>query len=151
MVTKAAVIGTGMMGPGIAATLASGGVPERPSSAVYRGRCRAWSSKRPAERIRFLAKNELIDPAQATRAVDLLACSIAFDEVVAASDLIIESGPEDMAFKQSLFERMDAIAKPQTILASNTSGLSITAIAARCARPERIHDEKARTSGIRRT
>ena len=45
---------------------------------------------------------------------------------------------EDMAFKQDLFARMDALAGPRAVLASNTSGLSITAIASRCQRPERV-------------
>jgi 3-hydroxybutyryl-CoA dehydrogenase len=51
---------------------------------------------------------------------------------------VIESGPEDMPFKQALFARMDALASPRAVLASNTSGLSITAIAAGCSRPQRV-------------
>ena len=43
-----------------------------------------------------------------------------------------------MEFKQELFARLDAETRPETVLASNTSGLSITAIASRCARPERV-------------
>ncbi|MGC8792651.1 MAG: 3-hydroxyacyl-CoA dehydrogenase family protein, partial [Bryobacteraceae bacterium] len=57
---------------------------------------------------------------------------------VASSDLVIESAPEDMTFKQELFARMDGLARPETVLASNTSGLSITAIASRCRHPERV-------------
>lgn len=75
-------------------------------------------------RTRFLVDNELIDSAQAAQALQLLDCSAAFDE--------------DMAFKQALFGRMDAIAKPDAILASNTSGLSITTIALLRQRPERV-------------
>ncbi len=51
---------------------------------------------------------------------------------------MIESGPENMAFKQDMFARMDALTGPETLLASNTSGLSITAVAERCVRPERV-------------
>jgi 3-hydroxybutyryl-CoA dehydrogenase len=43
-----------------------------------------------------------------------------------------------MAFKQELFARMDALAGPEALLASNTLGLSITAIAERCAHAERV-------------
>jgi 3-hydroxyacyl-CoA dehydrogenase len=43
-----------------------------------------------------------------------------------------------MAFKRSLFAQLDTWARPDAILASNTSGLSITEIAAKCARPERV-------------
>ena len=49
-----------------------------------------------------------------------------------------QSGPEDMAFKQELFARLDTVAGPDALLGSNTSGLSITAIAQRCSRPERV-------------
>src|SRR4029079_16389864 len=56
----------------------------------------------------------------------------------ATADLVVESAPEDMDFKQELFTRLDAATKPDAVLASNTSGLSITAIAARCTRPERV-------------
>jgi 3-hydroxybutyryl-CoA dehydrogenase len=136
MFTTAAVIGTGMMGPGIAAILAVGGV-----RATILGRT-PESAERGLEaargRVRFLAEEELVDAAQAAQALGLLRCSAAFDETVVASDLIVESGPEDMAFKRELFARMDAISKPQAVLASNTSGLSITAIASRCERPERV-------------
>jgi 3-hydroxybutyryl-CoA dehydrogenase len=136
MVISATVIGTGMMGPGIAATLALGGLRATILSRTEEAAANGLDAAR--EHTRFLAANELVDSAQAARALDFLSCSTAFDEAVAAADLIIESGPEDMAFKQALFARMDAIAQPQAILASNTSGLSITAIAFRCARPERI-------------
>lgn len=136
MFTTAAVIGTGMMGPGITATLAMGGVRSTILSRTGDGALRGVEAARG--RVRFLADSELVDAAQAVRALGLLRCSTAFDKTVAAADLIIESGPEDMAFKRELFARMDAISQPHAVLASNTSGLSITAIASRCARPERV-------------
>src|SRR5204863_5511398 len=62
----------------------------------------------------------------------------AFDETVARADLVVESAPENMEFKQNLFAHLDSIAKPNAVLTSNTSGMSITAIASRCSRPERV-------------
>src|SRR4029079_2657422 len=56
----------------------------------------------------------------------------------ATADLVVESAPEDMDFKQELFTRLDAATRPSAVLASNTSGLSITAIASRCRHPERV-------------
>jgi 3-hydroxybutyryl-CoA dehydrogenase len=50
-------------------------------------------------------------------------------EAVGAADLIVEAAPERMDVKKSLFREIDAIARPETILASNTSGLSITEMA----------------------
>jgi 3-hydroxybutyryl-CoA dehydrogenase len=51
---------------------------------------------------------------------------------------VIESAPERLDFKQDLFACLDETARPDAVLASNTSGISITAIAARCRRPERV-------------
>lgn len=133
---KAATIGTGMMGPGIALTLALGGLR---TTILSRG---AETAARALEKARsqamLLADRELIGRDRADEAVSLLAASAAFDEVVAGAGLIVESTPEDLPFKQELFTRLDALAAPEALLASNTSGLSITAVAERCARPERV-------------
>ena len=134
--TIAAVIGTGMMGPGIALTLALGGVRStilsRTSAAAGQGVEKALAQAR------VLAANELADSATVDRAVSLISGSTEFDETIRAAGIIVESGPENMLFKQDLFARMDGLAARDAVLASNTSGLSITAIAARCARPERV-------------
>ncbi len=124
------------MGPGIALTLALGGIRTTILSRTAEGAAKGLDKARAQARV--LADNELADAVQVSRALDLLDGSASFDETIAAAGLVVESGPEDMAFKQGLFARMDSLARPETILASNTSGLSITAIAARCARPERV-------------
>ena len=132
----AAVIGTGMMGPGIAGTLALGGVK---ATILSRNPESARKGLESALRqLRLLEENGLADAVQAARAAELLDASDAFEAVVAAADIVIESAPENMEFKQNLFAHMDAIAKAGAVLASNTSGLSITAIASRCTRPERV-------------
>ncbi len=134
-IQKAAVIGTGMMGPGIALTLALGGVP---TTILSRSAARAAEAvERAREQGRLLAANQLAAPADVADAAGRLDGSADLDRVVADCGLVIESGPEDMAFKQDLFARMDAL-NSEAVLASNTSGLSITAIAQRCARPERV-------------
>jgi 3-hydroxybutyryl-CoA dehydrogenase len=129
----AVVIGTGMMGPGIALTLALGGV-----RATIQGRT-AVSSVGGMDRARaagrVLVANGLASPEQMDSAFERLNASPDFDGAV---DLVIESAPEDMEFKQELFARLDAECRPDTVLTSNTSGLSITAIASRCQRPERV-------------
>jgi len=134
--TTAAVIGTGMMGPGIALTLAMGGL--RSTILGRTGESAARGLEKARAQARLLAENELAGAGLLERAAGLLDASCAFDDTIRAADLVIESGPEDMAFKQALFARMDALAGPRAVLASNTSGLSITAIAAGCSRPERV-------------
>jgi 3-hydroxybutyryl-CoA dehydrogenase len=132
----AAVIGTGMMGPGIALTLALGGVPSTILSRTAAGA--AQGLERARAQARFLAGCGLAEPAAAARAESLLDGATTFEETIRGAALVVESGPEDLEFKQRLFAQMDALARPDAVLASNTSGLSITAIAQGCARPERV-------------
>jgi 3-hydroxybutyryl-CoA dehydrogenase len=51
---------------------------------------------------------------------------------------VVESIPEKLELKQALFEHLGRLAKPEAVLATNTSGLSISAVASRCRRPERV-------------
>ena len=59
-------------------------------------------------------------------------------EDCADADLVIEVVAEDMATKNEIFKTLDAICKPEAILATNTSSLSITEIAAATSRPEKV-------------
>jgi len=131
-----AVIGTGMMGPGIALTLALGGLRATILSRALETAAAGLAKARAQAGV--LLQNDLASPDAIARALPLLDSSDDFDRTVSAADLVVESGPEDMDFKQSLFARMDSLARPEALLASNTSGLSITAIAGRCAHPERV-------------
>jgi 3-hydroxybutyryl-CoA dehydrogenase len=134
--SSAAVIGTGMMGPGIALTLAFGGVPTTLLSRTAEGAAQGLA--KAMAQAQLLASNGLVDADAAERAAGMISVSTNFDAAIAGAALVVESGPEDMAWKQELFARMDALAGGTAVLASNTSGLSITAIAARCTRPERV-------------
>ena len=131
----AAVVGAGTMGPGIALTLALGGVRTRLLD-LTEERAAAGLEKARAH-LGLLEKNELAAPERVRQALKLLEAGTNFEDTVGAADLIVESVPENMAQKQNLFEQLDATAKPTAVLASNTSGLSITAIASKCKRPER--------------
>src|SRR5215472_16077723 len=102
----AAVIGTGMMGPGIALTLALGGVR---ATIVSRSAANAAVGLEKARaQAAVLGENELAAPDQIARALGLLTSSADLDASVAAAGLVVESGPEDMAWKQELFARLDA-------------------------------------------
>ena len=134
---QAAVLGTGQMGPGIAAVVALGGT----SVEIFGRKLDSARHGLRMARKGLLALEEAgIYPVdQINWAIEHIVDSTDFDKVVSGADLVIESTPEDMAFKQDLFCRMDAIANEGTLLASNTSGLSITAIASAAKRfPSRI-------------
>lgn len=59
-------------------------------------------------------------------------------EAFRGSDLVIEAAPEKLELKRELFKKLDAICDPETLLATNTSSFSVTAIAAVANHPERI-------------
>ncbi|MBQ4595780.1 MAG: 3-hydroxybutyryl-CoA dehydrogenase, partial [Firmicutes bacterium] len=59
-------------------------------------------------------------------------------EIIKDADLIIEAATEDMEAKKALFKELDELCKPEAIIATNTSALSITEIAAATNRPDKI-------------
>ncbi len=59
-------------------------------------------------------------------------------KAAADADLVVEAAIENLDIKKSVFAELDAICKPETILASNTSSISITAIAAATKRPDKF-------------
>lgn len=133
---RAVVVGTGMMGPGIAATLAAGGI----------GTCLVSRTTESAEEgllqakglLSTLEKQGLVSPAQLATGLRSLSRSTDLAAEVAKTDLVVESIPEDLALKQRFFQRLARVAPMKAILASNTSGISISAIAEECDHPERI-------------
>lgn len=126
---KAVVIGTGMMGPGIALTLAMGGVE---TTLLSRSAESGERGVETAER-----QWDLLRAHGLGKKPSRIGWSTEFD-VVADADLVVESAPEEMGFKQDLFARLDEATAPECVLASNTSGLSITSIAARCRHRGRV-------------
>ena len=54
-------------------------------------------------------------------------------------DLVVEAVPEVLSLKQEIFTELDGLCKPETILASNTSSISISTIAASTQRPREGH------------
>ena len=133
---RAVVIGTGMMGPGIAVTLAAGGLRVTILSRKQEtARAGLWKA---LDQLALLAEHGLVPEEAASRAREALAATADFDASIREADLVVESAPEDMEFKKQLFARMDSLAAPEAVLASNTSGLSITEIASACRRPERV-------------
>ena len=59
-------------------------------------------------------------------------------EDLAAADLVIEAAPEDFAIKKELFQRLDRICRPEAILASNTSSISLTELGATTQRADKV-------------
>ncbi len=131
-VERVAVIGAGTMGGGIAMCFADAGVPvtvvEQSSQALDRGL--EAVRKNYAQSV---ARGRL-SAEEAGRRMDLIVPSLALADV-AATDLVIEAVFENMAVKKDVFRRIDALARPGAILATNTSYLDVNEIAAVTQRP----------------
>lgn len=134
-VRRVAVAGTGMMGPGIAATFALAGKEAVIVSRTAEGAAKGVATAQGL--IATLAQNGLADP-EKTKAAQVRFTPSTDPEGAAKSvQLFVESIAENLAIKQDYFARLDAAA-PDTVLCSNTSGISITEIAAKCRKPERV-------------
>jgi 3-hydroxybutyryl-CoA dehydrogenase len=132
---RVGVVGAGTMGAGIAQIAALGGYEtylyeieqkqldrglKKIRIGMRRGAERGrWSETEAAEALERLHTDTLIEP--------LRDC-----------ELVIEAAPEDLDLKRNLFERLASVCGEACVLATNTSSLSVTAIAAAVERPERI-------------
>jgi 3-hydroxybutyryl-CoA dehydrogenase len=134
-VERVGVIGAGTMGAGIAQIAALGGYEtflyEIDEKQLARGLEMIRNGmRRGAERGRW-SKPEAAEALERLRTDTLI-------ELLRDGQLVIEAAPEDLDLKRNLFERLAAVCGPDAVLATNTSSLSVTAIAASVERPERV-------------
>ncbi len=134
-VQKAAVIGAGTMGAGIACVLSQAGyevlLKDVKQEFVDRG---LQSVKRMFD---SRVKKELITQEQADRLVGQIRGTTSYDGFEQV-DLVIEAALEQIAIKLEIFSELDKRCPSHAVLASNTSALSISEIAAATRRPERV-------------
>jgi 3-hydroxyacyl-CoA dehydrogenase len=134
-VKRAAVIGAGTMGGGIAMCFANAGIPvtvvETSAEVLERGIDVITRNYRNTAARGGLASEEMeARIARITGTTDL--------PVAADADIVIEAVFEDMSVKQDVFRRLDRIVKPDAVIASNTSYLDIDALARGTARPQAV-------------
>jgi 3-hydroxybutyryl-CoA dehydrogenase len=134
-ITTIGVVGAGTMGSGIAQVCAQAGLDVRLVDVAEPLLDRA---RRSIEKSldTFVRKGKL-STTDRDDALGRVATATAIDRLVEA-DYIVEAIVENVDAKRALFTSLDAIASPETILASNTSSISITLIAAATKRPERV-------------
>jgi 3-hydroxybutyryl-CoA dehydrogenase len=133
--TRAAVIGAGTMGNGIAHVFAQHGWEVALVDTVPAALEKASATIR-SNLERQVKKGAL--PAHAPAEVLARVKTLTSLEGAAQADLVVEAASENPAVKFSIFEQLDRIAPPGAILATNTSSISITEIAARTGRPDRV-------------
>ena len=135
MISTVGVVGAGTMGSGIAQVFAQAGYSVQ---LVDVERSMLDAARRNIEKSlgRFLEKGKLTAAAR-DAALGRLSTTTSLDSLVDA-DYIVEAIIEDVEAKESLFAGLDALAKQSTVLASNTSSISITSLGAATKRPERV-------------
>nr|WP_297912741.1 3-hydroxybutyryl-CoA dehydrogenase [uncultured Allomuricauda sp.] len=133
---KVTVIGAGTMGNGIAHVFAQTGFPvnlvDVSEKSLEKGM--ATLSKNLD---RMLAK-ETISESDKTETLQRIATFTSLGEGVQDTDLVVEAATENLPVKLNIFGELDTLCPPHTILATNTSSISITQIAAVTQRPEQV-------------
>lgn len=141
-IKKAAVIGSGVMGSGIAAHLANIGIPvllldivPRELTKEEQAKGLTLENRQVRSRIAATAVQKLLKqkpaPLAAKKNLQLITPGNLEDDLDKLKDVdwIIEVIVENLDVKKSLYEKLDAVRKPGTIISSNTSGISINAMA----------------------
>ena len=132
---KIFVLGAGTMGAGIVQAFAQKGYEvivrdikdefvERGISVINKGLSKQVAKGKMTEEV----KEEILARISGTTDMNL----------AADCDLVVEAAIENMKIKKEIFAELDKICKPETILASNTSSLSITEVASATSRPEKV-------------
>jgi 3-hydroxybutyryl-CoA dehydrogenase len=129
------VVGLGTMGAGIAEVFARNGLTvvgvEKDDEGIGRGRSHVeHSTARAVARGKLSAEQQHELLGRITYSCDL--------STLAEVDLVVEAVPEQLDLKRMIFTELDGICKPETVLASNTSSLSITEIAVATGRPGKV-------------
>jgi enoyl-CoA hydratase/3-hydroxyacyl-CoA dehydrogenase len=135
-IRKIAVIGAGAMGHGIAQVAAMAGfeVTMRDIAPEFLERGMKniqWSIGKFVEKGRITQE-------EAEKALKRIKTTVSLEEAVKDADFVIEAIPENLSLKQQAFREMDSYAPTHTVLATNTSALPITEIAAATKRPEKV-------------
>lgn len=132
---KICILGAGTMGAGIAQVFAQSGheVVLRDIKEEYAKKGFTFIEKNLGK----LVKKEKLTEERMTEILSMIKPTIYLEDAVDC-DLVVEAAVEIMDIKKKIFAELDKICKAETILASNTSSLSITEIGAATKRPDRV-------------
>lgn len=122
-----AILGCGTMGHSIALSAALSGFEVTVWGTGEEDIARARQGI--ADKMKVLLSNEIFLDEEYDSIAERIRYSLSIEECVSGRTFIIEAIPENLAMKQEMFQYLDSICDPNVILASNTSGLSPTAIA----------------------
>jgi 3-hydroxybutyryl-CoA dehydrogenase len=133
-ISKVGVVGAGTMGNGIAQTCATAGLQvvmvDISDEAVAKGLATIAGS------LDRLIKKEKLAPADKTAILARIQGSTRYEDFQSAQ-LVVEAATENYALKVKIVQQLDALLAPEVLIASNTSSISITKLAAVTQRPDR--------------
>jgi 3-hydroxybutyryl-CoA dehydrogenase len=135
MLTKTTVIGAGLMGGQIAVVLAVG---SRETFLMSRRRETIERALTNIPRYTNELYNNGILRSPPEEVFGRIHATTSLEEAAEDAELVVEAVTEDLDVKRDVFKRLDKVARPEAILASNTSGLPISRIAEATERPERV-------------
>ena len=130
------VIGVGTMGHGIAQVAAAAGATVHMNDVSAEAIDKGLSALR-ANLEKGIEKGK-VTPEQRDAVLGRLVAAPDLDAAAGESDLIVEAAPESLELKRKIFARIDAAAPAHAILASNTSSLPVTKIAAATGRADKV-------------
>jgi 3-hydroxybutyryl-CoA dehydrogenase len=133
---RIAILGAGLMGHGIAQIFAVNGHEVAITDVSDEILAQAISQVR--KNLTFLAENGIGKAEDIEPAVKRIATTRSLKEAVSKADFIVEAVSEKLDLKQQLFREAENFCSPETILATNTSVISITEIAAKCGKKDRV-------------
>ena len=132
---KVAIVGAGVMGRGIAHAAAVGGFGVRLQD--LSGEALESATQSIEKEMNKAVEKGKLEEGEMQKALDRIFTTEDLVEAVSGADLVIEAVPEKIDPKLDLFKKLDELCKPETVLATNTSTMSPTEIAARTNRPDR--------------
>ena len=132
-----AVLGAGMMGTGIAQLFASKGHKVM-LIYVYDDKVRATPVETMRGNLQVLLEQGVIEESRIEETINNVSFTESMEEAAGFADVIFECIVENLAVKQDYFKKLDELCPVSTILASNTSAISITEIAEKSVHKERI-------------
>ena len=134
-VRKVGIVGAGQMGSGIAQVAAQSelGVVLYDVAAPMLERARTATERSLAR----LAEKGKLGGQKVEQILARIGVTTKLEEL-AACDAVIEAAPEDFELKKGIFQRLDTLCPPETILASNTSSISLTQLGATTKRPAKV-------------
>ncbi|MDR1816211.1 MAG: 3-hydroxyacyl-CoA dehydrogenase family protein [Clostridiales Family XIII bacterium] len=134
-IKKVAVLGSGLMGNGLCQVFAK----DKDTAVVLRSRSK---KQNPFDGIRanldILIQNDAMTEEEAAGILSRISFTDDMEEALTGTDLVVECVLEDMTIKQELFRDIEPLIREDTILATNTSVMSITEIASQTKKKDRV-------------